>query len=175
MINNLFSSCRGSGMRIIPQGVDHMMGYNNYTQLLKLNNDFYNNTDCITLLAVAKPYQNIKVSVSGSDTNEVGLTIKGISRVLDIVHTKDTRTKDKYFALVEMLKFAQTEAAIGSVFNALAEAIKNCTPGTTAIENVIEYPSVKSGYRTGGQVNLAAESVHPLVAETHSQPISWKQ
>ena len=67
------------------------------------------------MLVVAKPYWNIRVSVGGSDAKEVRLTIKGIGGVLDIVHTKDTQTKGKYFILVANLPKLKLQLAAYSV------------------------------------------------------------
>ena len=71
------------------------------------------------------PYWKVKVSIGGSDTKEVNKIIKCIGCVIDIVQTKDTHSEEKYFVLVEMVTLAQTEAAIGGVFNALVGEVKS--------------------------------------------------
>ena len=79
----------------------HAMRYESYTQLLKLYNDFHNNTDCITLVSVGNTYWSVKVSIGGFIAKSVWNIIKGIKSVIDIIKTKDTKTKGKFFVLVQ--------------------------------------------------------------------------
>ena len=52
MINILYPYCFSGGIKMIPEGVKHKMGNDQYTQLLNLNNDVDNQTNCITVMAV---------------------------------------------------------------------------------------------------------------------------
>lgn len=102
-----------------------LTGYEKYTQLPKLNNDYNNNTDYITLLSVINTHWNVKVSVGDSNGKSViWNTIKGTKGVIDIIGTKKN-TEGAFFVLVQNETMSQNQAAIGIVFNTLADAIKN--------------------------------------------------
>ena len=80
-------------MRVIAGGINHKLGYKKYSKLLIQNNDFHNNTDCITLMAIHQSYLKTEVKNSGSNTKRDGKCWKRTGSVLDVNETKTVKGK----------------------------------------------------------------------------------
>ena len=104
MVDEFAPKCLGGGIRIMAAGTGKALGYNCYAKYLMANNDYHNNTRCITLLAYHPLYRDVTVAVGDSETRKVYKHLADIDGVMDIVETKDSQTDGKYFVIVDSSK-----------------------------------------------------------------------
>ena len=132
------------------------------------NNDYHNNTRCITLLAYHPVYRDVKVSVGESEPRKVYKHLADIDGVMDIVETKDSQTDGKYFVIVDSSKMAPAEFAISQVLGALNVRLRN-SMDEKVVNKFREYPSLKSGITAGGYI---AQSAARFAGEFDNTPLT---
>ena len=112
MVDKFEQNCLDGGIRVMAVGTGKALGYNRYTKYLMANNDYHNNTRCITLLAYHPRYCDADVVVGDSKSRKVYKHLADIAGVIDTVETKGSQTDGKCFFIVESSKMATAEYAI---------------------------------------------------------------
>ena len=168
MVDQFELKCLGGGIRIMAAGTGKVLGYNRYAKYLMANNDYHNNTRCITLLAYHPLYRDAKVVVGDSDPRKLYKHLADIDGVIDIVETKDSQTEGKYFFIADSSKMTPAEFAISQVIGAHNARLRNPTE-ETVVTKFREYPSLKSGITAGGYI---AQSAARFAGEFDNTPLT---
>ena len=168
MVDEFEPDCLGGGIRIMAAGTGKALGYNCYAKYLMANNDYHNNTRCITLLGYHPLYRDVTIAVGDSATRKVYKHLADIDGVMDVVETKDSQMDGKYFVIVDSSKMAPAEFAISQVLGALTDRLRN-PMDEKVVMKYREYPSLKSGITAGGYI---AQSAARFAGEFDNTPLT---
>ena len=61
LIRVRYPECLGGGMRILPTGIGDTHGYEAYKTMMTRNNDYHNNTDCVTILGYHPEHRELVI------------------------------------------------------------------------------------------------------------------
>ena len=87
MVDKFEQKCLVGGIRIMAVGTGKALGYNRYAIYLMANNNYHNNTRCITLLAYHPLYRDAEVVVGDPKPRRVYKYLADIDGIIDIVET----------------------------------------------------------------------------------------
>ena len=85
-----YLQCLGGGKRIIPTGTGDVYGYKGYQAMMIRNNEFHNNTECITVDGYHPNHQNLKVPLQKNQPKKVHKLLLHIDGVYDVVKTNQS-------------------------------------------------------------------------------------
>ena len=91
-------------MTIYPTRNSDVYGYEGYTAMIAMNNDFHNTTDCITIDGYHPDHRELVVKVGTLPAQQVYKILRGIDGVYDVVETNQNQAKGKYFVLCNRAK-----------------------------------------------------------------------
>lgn len=117
--------CLGGGLSVLATDMAWELEYNKYSQMFMKNNDFHNNTDCITLVRYPQSYWQAKLNIGNLPPQKAYKYLQRTNDVIDVVETKDSQTEDNCFIIVNKTKRLQTEANIQRFIKALIVQLQN--------------------------------------------------
>ena len=91
-------------MQILSTGNGDVHGYEDYKAMMIRNNEFHNNTDCITINGYHPDHRNLVVSFGTHSPQKVYKHLNGINGVYDVVETNQSQEKGKFFVVCDRSK-----------------------------------------------------------------------
>ena len=115
MICVLYPNCLGGGMQILPTGTGYIHGYENYQAMCVCNNDYHNNTECITIDGFHPHYQRLKVKFGNQPMQRVYKHLNEIDGMYDVVETNESQSVGKYFIIVDKNKQREAKLVVPKI------------------------------------------------------------
>ena len=112
-------------MRILPTGIGDTHGYEAYKSMTMRNNNYHNNTDCVTIQGYHSEHRGLVIKWDKILPRKTYKYLRDIDGVFNIVETNENEKIGKYFAICERSKRREVERIIHEITKALVSRIQD--------------------------------------------------
>ena len=104
LIRVRYPDCLGGGMQLLATGTGDIHGYEGYRAMTIRNNDYHNNTNCITIQGYHPEHRELAIQWAQYPARKTYQHLRDIDGVFDVVETNEARKLASIFVLLTEAK-----------------------------------------------------------------------
>ena len=104
LIQVRYPNCLGGGIQVLATGTGDIHGYEGYRAMTIRNNNYNNNTDCVTIQGYHPEHRELVIQLAKYPPRKTYKHLQDIDSVFDVVETNKSKKIGKYFCIVDRSK-----------------------------------------------------------------------